>query len=121
MPFHWSPTLPLVTLLNSVMVSSQPSSGIYLLLTKSQNHQGAPNTSFLPSLQSLPALAHLLPLLHLVPAYSWQRTRHTPASGPLHLLYVCQESLPLDIYITYVLRSLLKSQLLSGPFLAILV
>lgn len=79
-----------------------------------------PDTSFLPSLLSLPALAHLLPLPHSVPASSWQRTRHIPATGPLHLLCVCRESRPLDVYITHFLRSLLRSQLLNGPVLAIL-
>lgn len=108
------PNLPLVALLNSSMAPSQPSNGIYLILRESQS-QGAQNTALLTSLLSSFPLAHLHCLPHLAPSYSWQRPRHTPASGPLHFLCVCQKSSPPKH-----LRSLLKSDLPNGPFLATL-
>lgn len=96
-PSHWSPNLPLVALLTSRMIPSQLSNGTYLILRESQRHQKAQNTRLLTSLLPSP-LAHLLQLPHRGPAYSWQRARHTPASGPLYFLCVCQQALPLDIF-----------------------
>lgn len=92
-PFHWSPNLLLVTLLNSGVEPSQPSSIIHVIPGESRVTYRAPNASSSPS-----SHAYLLQLPHWAPACFWPSAHTLLPQGLCTCCVVCQKCSPKHLH-----------------------